>query len=146
MRRPYFKEHDRLAAKIQNITDNVVKRIKLLVEKCDQKIGHDRTIKALERPDEVGNSLAFVVFRTFNDELFDWLVKLDLQVNTLAMGNLMTPFFRERRVVDYLLKKGVTPYIHYEDDSRPGKATGWRCQKEDFHHNFESMGEDALSN
>ena len=144
-RYPYFKENDRLAAKIQNMKDNVVKRIKLLFEQCDQKIGRDRTIKELEKPDKVGNSLAFIVCRDFSQELFDWMVHLDIKPNTIAMGNLMTPFFRERRVVDYLLKKGVSPYINYEDDSRPGQATAWRCQKDDFHHNFERMGEDAIS-
>ena len=147
MRCPYFKSvlQNRTSAKIQNIKDNVVKRIKLLVEKCDQRIGRDRTIKALEKPDKNGNSLAFVVLRDFTEDLFDWLVKLDIQVNALSMGILMTPFFREQRVVEYLLKKGVTPYIHYEDDSRLGQAITWRCQKDDFRHNFETMGEDALS-
>ena len=128
--------------------DNVVKRFKLLFEKCDQKIGRDRTIKQLEMPDKVGNSLASIVCRDFSQKdccLFDWLVYLDIKPNTISMGNLMTPFFRERRVVDYLLKKGVSPYIHYEDDSNPGQATTWRCQMDDFYHNFETMTEDRIS-
>ena len=145
VRYPYFKENERLAAKIQIMKDNVVKRIQLLFEKCDQKIGRDRTIKELEKPDKVGNSLAFIVCRDFTHDLFEWLVKLNIEPNTIAMGNLMTPFFRERRVVDYLLKKGVSPYINYEDDSREDQATTWRCQKDDFNHNFERMGEDAIS-
>ena len=125
--------------------NNVVKRIKLLAEKCEQKIGRVRTIKELERPDRIGNSLAFIICRDFTDDLFHWLMDLDIEPNTIAMGNLMTPFFRERRVVDYLLRKGVSPYICYEDDSRQGEATAWRCQKDDFHHNFETVGEDAIS-
>ena len=144
-RYPYFKENERLADKIKNMKENVVKRIKLLVEKCDQKIGLDRTIKELEKPDKVGNSLAFVVCRDFTDDLFHWLKELDIQPNTIAMGNLMTPFFRERQVVEYLLEKGVSPFIQYEEDSRQDQATAWRCQRDDFHHNFETMGDDALS-
>ena len=144
-RYPYFKENERLADKIKKMKDNVVKRIKLLFEKCDQKIGRDRTIKELEKPDKVGNSLAFVVCRDFTEDLFHWMKELDIQPNTIAMGNLMTPFFRERQVVEYLLEKGVSPFIRYEDDSRQDQATAWRCQRDDFHHNFETMGEDALS-
>ena len=132
--------------------DNVVKRFKLLFEKCDQKIGRDRTIKEIEKPDKVGNSLASIVCRDFSQEdcwLFDWLVYLDIKPNTISMGNLMTPFFRERRVVNYLLKKGVSPYIHYEetieDDFRPLRATSWRCQFDDFYRNFDSMANDAMS-
>ena len=125
--------------------DNVVKRIKLLYDKCVEKIGPNRTKKLLEGPDRVGNSLAFVICRDFSQDLFEWMVELDISPNTIAMGNLMTPFFRERRVVEYLLKKGVSPFVRYEDDSRPNQATIWRCQKDDFSHNFEEMGEDAIS-
>ena len=42
-RYPYFKENERLADKIKNMKDNVVKRIKLLFEKCDEKIGQGTT-------------------------------------------------------------------------------------------------------
>ena len=124
--------------------DNLLKRIKLLFEICDQKIGRNRTIEVLEKPDKVGNSLAFIVCRDFID-LFHWFKKLNIQPNTIAMGNLMTPFFRERQVVEYLLEKGVSPFIQYEDDSIPGQATTWRCQRDDFYHNFIKTGEDALS-
>ena len=124
--------------------DNFLKRMKLLFQKSEEKIGRDRTIKVFENPDKVGNSLAFIICRAFSDQLFDWMVELNISPNTIAMGNLMTPFFRERHVVEYLLKKGVSPFVHYEDDSIEG-ATTWRCQRQDFSHNFEEMGEGALS-
>ena len=72
-RYPYFKENKQHAEKITNIKENVVKRIKLLSQKCEQKIGRERTIKALEMPDKFGNSLAFVVCQEFmgDDALSD---------------------------------------------------------------------------
>ena len=147
-RYPYFNENDLLTNKIRDIKDNVARRIKLLYEKCLQKIGCDRTIKELEKPDKVGNSLASIVCRDFSQKeclLFDWLMDLDIKPNTISMGNLMTPFFREPRVVDYLLKKGVSPYIHYEEHSEIGQATTWRCQMDDFCPNFERSAENAIS-
>ena len=130
--------------------DNFLKRMNLLFLKSEEKIGRERTLKVLENPDKVGNSLAFIICRDFsqesmNHDLFRWMVDLNINPNTITMGNLMTPFFRERRVVEYLLKKGVSPYIQYEDEPGPGQATTWRCQRQDFSHSFKEMGEDALS-
>ena len=64
---------ERLAEKITNMKENVVKRIKLLSQKCERKIGRERTLKALEMPNKGGNSLAFVVCQEFmgDDALSD---------------------------------------------------------------------------
>ena len=145
----YFAEKSKLGVKIQNIKDNIVKRVPLLFEKSELKIGREQTIRVLQGPDKVGNSVALAISRDFSHDLVEWMMHLDINPNTITMGNLMTPSFRDRRVVEYLLKKGVSPYIQYEDEPEPGKVTSWpttwRCQRQDYSHNFEGIGEDALS-
>ena len=135
---PYFSDFERFETKLNVIKYNLIDRMKFLYKKCKDKIGLERTVRCLERIDKVGNSLPFIICREFSS-LFDWMVQLDIKPNTIHTENNMTPFFRFSETIEYLLQKGVSPYIHYENMNyeRIGSATSWRCQREDFHHNFE---------
>ena len=147
---PYFKKdsRERFDTKLSIIKTNLVKRLQFLYEKSREKIGSERTIKILQTPDSLGNSLAFVICRDFSDGLFDWMVNLDIKPNIISTEYQMTPFFRDKQVIEYLLKKGLSPLIHYEEriERQDGKRiTIWRCQMDDFKHNFEENGDYALS-
>ena len=107
---PYHTEINRHRTAIMKT--NMTERIKYMVRKSVEKIGQSRTVKILEGPDKVGNSLACIVCSNFSFELFDWMKQLDIKPHTIELENQMVPLFNGKHVFEYLLANGVSPFVY----------------------------------